>query len=323
MLVLTATFNITIMRPLKLDDRIKYKAAIERGYIDPNEPQMHNFCGTWMRKHPRRTSVLDDFKKVLGHNPEWEDLSDDTLYDFRYELEGHLAPNSVKTICGELKAVINANVRSKNIPSQDYAKILTSKKVPTQGVYLTTIELRHIHEYIPASQTEAFVKEIFMRECLTGARNVDCRKMSMSNIVEINGMEFVRYVPQKHPVEVTVPVHKWLKAYLTGNFTPARLAMRMDLFNECLRRICFKCNIVTPVTVYYAGKSVTKPKYKLIASHTGRRTFATLLSLKGCQIEQIAQMMGHMNGNVPNISMTAGYILAQRHITKSTYNYFK
>lgn len=312
------------MKALNADEKARYKTAINKGYIDPMHPDFHTFCGAFVRKYPKRTSILDRFKSVLGRDPQWDDITDDVVRDFVFELQKDgLAPNSIKTVCAEMKALINANRVSKHIESEEFRKILSIKKVPTQGVYLTQDELARIHKYIPQTRGEIFVKEIFMRECLTGARNVDCRRMSMSNIIELNDLEFIRYVPQKHPITVTVPVHKWLKDYLTGEFSRSQLNMKIDVFNEILRGICEKCRIDEKVTVYNAGEQKTGPKFKFIASHTGRRTFATLLSLKGCQIEQIAQMMGHMSGNVPNITMTAGYILAQRQITKATYNYFQ
>ena len=98
--------------------------------------------------------------------------------------------------------------------SKTFTTILKSKKVPSQNVYLTAAELKRINNYKPKSEREAYVKALFMRECLTGARCVDCRRMSMANITDIDGQEHIVYVAQKHPVEVTVPVHKWLVRYL-------------------------------------------------------------------------------------------------------------
>lgn len=77
------------------------------------------------------------------------------------------------------------------------------------------------------------------------------------------------------------------------------------------------------VTVYKGGRTQTAPKYKFVATHTGRRTFATILSLRGCPLEQISLMMGHSNGNVPNITMTAGYICAKKKINNSVIALFK
>lgn len=309
------------MKPLNEELRKKYSSAIRQGFINPDNPVLHNFCGTWVRKHPGRTTTLARLKEILGHNPEWEDITDDTLSDLKDDMLMEMSPNSVRTICAELKAVLNSNKTTKPIKSETFNVILRSKKVPVQNVYLTPIELKHFHLYEPQSEREAYAKEIFMRECLTGARVVDCRQFTNANIHTEDGTKYLTYVPQKHPTEVTVPVHKWLRQYL-NEWSYYLQSMREDYLNDPIREICRKIGMTEEVTCYKKGESTTGPKWQFVATHTGRRTFATILSLKGCPLEQIAIMMGHVNGNVPNISMTAGYICAKKKINKSVLALF-
>lgn len=309
------------MRPLTDELRKRYSSAIKQGFINPDNPVPHNFCSTWIRKNPGRTSTLARLRDIVGHNPEWEDMTDDVLSDLKDDMLMELAPNSVRTICAELKSVLNANKATKPITTQTFDVILRSKKVPTQNVYLTPIELKHLHNYKPHGQREAYVKEMFMRECLTGARVVDCRKFSLANIHADDEVEYLTYVPDKHPVEVSVPVHKWLKTYLS-NWPAALKSCREDHLNGVLRKICRNIGMTQEATVYKKGRAETGPKWKFVATHTGRRTFATILSLKGCPLEQIALMMGHVSGNVPNIAMTAGYICAKKKITKGVLALF-
>ena len=82
------------------------------------------------------------------------------------------------------------------------------------------------------------------------------------------------------------------------------------------------CGITDEVSVFSNGKTKVRKKYQFIATHTGRRTFATRLSLKGCPLEQIAIMMGHISGNVPNITMTSKYICARKKISKQVLALF-
>lgn len=311
------------MKPLTQELRKKYSSAIKQGFVNPDNPALHSFCGTWVRKHPNRVSTLVRLREILGHNPEWEDMTDDTLSDLKDDMLSELAPNSVRTICAEIKAVLNRNRNSKPIKSETFSVILRSKKVPAQNVYLTPVELKHLHLYKPCNMKEAYVKEMFMRECLTGARAVDSRRLSASNIHADDGVEFITYVAIKHPVEVSVPVHKWLRGYLHDNWPQELAQTRTDHLNTTLRSICRKCGINAEVVVYHAGKTLTGPKWKFVASHTGRRTFATVLSLRGCPLEQIAIMMGHVSGNVPNITMTAGYICDRKRINKSVITLFQ
>lgn len=311
------------MRELTKELRKKYSSAINHGFLDPSRPAWHTFVGTWVRKHPGRTTTLTRLRDILGHNPEWEDMTDDTLTDLKDEMLMEMAPNSVRTICAELKAVLNSNKNTKPISSETFNEILRSKKVPTQSVYLTNIELKHLHLYRPRTQREAYVKEIFMRECLTGARSVDSRRLTVANIHKEGGIEYITYVAQKHPIVVTVPVHKWLRDYLHDDWSESLTRLRMDNLTATLQKICCRAGIVDRVTVYKKGQPDSGPKWHFVTSHTGRRTFATILSLKGCNIEQIAEMMGHMNGNVPNISMTANYICARRPMSRSTISLFQ
>lgn len=67
---------------------------------------------------------------------------------------------------------------------------------------------------------------------------------------------------------------------------------------------------------------MTLPKYKCVSTHTGRRTFPTLLSLRGCPMEQVAMMKGHINGNTPNVAMTVGYICSRKKISKGVLAMF-
>lgn len=59
------------------------------------------------------------------------------------------------------------------------------------------------------------------------------------------------------------------------------------------------------MTTYEGGKqkSVYKPRYELVSSHTGRRTFVTLLAEKGISLEDIASAIGYKN-----ISTLQGYV---------------
>lgn len=311
------------MATLTQELRKKYSSAIRQGFIDPAKPIPHGFCGTWLRRHPNRVTTLTRLRDILGHNPEWEDMTDDTLADLKEIMLMTMAPNSVRTICAELKAVLNSNRRSKPIKSLSFDTILRSKKVPTQNVYLDEGELTLIHEYEPRDQREAYIKEMFMRECLTGARAIDSRRLSLANIRNIDGVDYLVYVPQKHPVEVSVPVHKWLKNYLTGSWPPELEKVREDAFCGPIRNICHRVGITREVSVYRRGRSETGPKYRFVSTHTGRRTFATILSLKGCPLEQISMMMGHISGNVPNISMTSGYICARGKISNDVLTLFQ
>ncbi len=309
-------------RELTAEQRKNCASAIRQGFIDPDNPQMHSFCGAWVRKHPNRTTTLVRLRDIIGHNPQWEDLTDDVLSDLKDDMSAELAPNSVRTICAELTALLRRNAPTKPISSQSFGSLLKHRKAPVQNVCLTFMELRRLHRYVPATRKETYVKEMFMRECLTGARSVDSRRLTAANIHSVNGTDYITYVAQKHPVEVSVPVHKWLRQYLHDDWEPSLTAMRSDHLCPVIRDIARHCGIDTPVSVFHAGRTATGPKWKFLGTHTARRTFCTLLYLRGVPIEDVAQLMGHTTSGKPNIAMTLGYVCATRQIGANIVNIF-
>lgn len=300
----------------------KYASAINQGFVTPDTINDHSFCSTWVRRHPNRVSVLARLRVILGRNPEWQDLTDELLYDLTAALSATLAPNSVRTICAELRAHIARWAPSKPIITRSFSTILRTKKQPSQGVYLTLPELRSLHAFQPYTPRERFAKELFMRECLTGARAIDSRYLTPANIHPTEQGDVLTYVPRKHPVEVTLPVHAWLPEYLHTDWPQEYYKISNSYLCVLIRRIAFSCGICAPVSIFRAGKLQQGLKYEFIGTHTGRRTFATLLFLRGCTIDQIALMMGHIRKNVPNVNMTAGYIMERQQLSTDTFRLF-
>lgn len=312
------------MKQLTLEQQQRFSSAIKHGFITKDVPtDTHTFVWTWIKKHPNRVTTLVRLRNILGHDPRWEDLTDDVISDLKDDMEFDLAPNSVRTICAELKAVLNRNKATKPISSKTFGNLLKAKKVPVQNIYLTRHELQKIHDYKPKSERERYVKNIFLIEAITGARNIDCRRMTLANIRKYEeNEEVLAYVPQKHPVEVIVPVHKWLKSLLANDYTEEVKSIRISYFCKILKFICFQCGIRSKVVVFHGGKSITCEKWKMCSSHIGRRSFVTNLHLAGVSIEDISMMVGHFTNGSPNIVMTYGYCAAPRKIDKAIYAFF-
>lgn len=307
---------------LSYEEKEKYRSAINQGYFSTyaGRSWKHDtFYGAFIWKHPGRVKVIKRFETILGHRPEWSDITDDNLKDLFEDLKTNYKPNSVKTICAEISAVIRAYDSTRKIPSVNFGSILKAKKVPSQAVYLTMDEIRKIRDYNPRSKTAREVKRLFMIECLTGARVSDCVNISTDNINE-DGMTLT-YVSQKSKIEVTVPIHRWLRPFLVDT-EHYKYEIPVCSYNRIIRDICYKCDIDERVKLYQGGETVSGPKYDFVSSHTGRRSFATNLSKKGVSLEQIALMMGHMNGNVPNINMTQRYIVGKMALDSKVFDVF-
>lgn len=308
------------IRGLSFEQNKKYKFAIECGYFDTweDEPRKwkHTFCGAFIWKYPTRVKVLNLLKDIVGNVPQWSDLNDDTLRDLVDELtEQKLAMSSIKTMCAELKSVLNENV--KRIPSTEFSKILSVRGAATKSVYLTSHEMELFLSYKPQTETEHYVHRNFCVAMMTGARLVDAVKLSISNCdIETN---MLSYVPQKTPgiiVHVPVDERHGLRMFLADT---AVEECCKDTYNDIVRRICKLVGIDTISTAVKAGVTKTGPKHELVSSHTARRSFATNLYLAGVSLEDIAMMMGHGK----NIETTKRYICAERTLNPNVMSYFQ
>ena len=308
---------------LTSEQQHKYSSAIRQGYFANYNGYAwrHTFYGAWIWKHPGRIPAVNMFRDIVGHAPDWEDLTDDNLRDFREAVTGHYAPNSAKTILAEVGAVLRENKPSKTIPSEGYGETLRVKRVPVQSVALTDEEIARIHSYSPRTRVARHVKRIFMLECLCGARVSDCLRLSTDNLARDG--RTLTYVAIKTQSEVTVPVHPWLPLYLERSSPREPESVCQGTYISVIQDICKACGIDTPSKVFQAGRQRTGPKWKFVTTHTGRRSFATNLSLKGISLEQIAICMGHLSGNVPNITMTQRYIVGRIPLDAATFRAFQ
>lgn len=311
--------NLDDLVSLSWEQKRKYRASIAYGYFDDFEKNprewKHSLVGAFLRRYPNRSATLNRLKYILGHNPQWEDMTEDVIRDFVDETSDVMAMSSAKTICAELKAVLNEN--KKKIPADEFAKILSLKNEVSQAIYLTREEIMRIISYKPANDIERFIRRNFLVECMTGARRCDAEKLTINNCDIDTGM--LSYVPKKTPgIIVTVPVDERLRLRELLADKYYRDCCN-DVFNTIIRRICKVCKIDTICTIRRRGTTVTAPKYELVSSHTARRSFATNLYIAGVSIEDIALLMGHGK----NIETTKRYICAERPISTNVMAYFQ
>ena len=292
------------------------KVANKKGYLDGEITRewLHTFSGAFLSKYPKNSATLDRFRGLLGHIPTWEDITDINLKDLKDELLRVHCANTAHTELALFKAVLNENIDIIEFPSRRYAKILKCRKEDSQSIYITDEEIQKLDEYVPKDDAEAFVKKCFMIETLTGARNSDSERMTTENV---NG-NLLTYVQQKTKHKVTLPVYHLLTKYLNQK---TKLTEYSN-FNRKLKEICKNIGMTQQVTLFKAGRIQTLPKYMFAMSHTGRRTFCTRLAMKGCRLERISMMAGHLNGNQPNTEMTKKYIKEWKPIDDSVVQLF-
>ena len=287
----------------KYDDKVLTQ-ILESPFIDQRggisfREWRSSFVGAFLCKTPERIHILKYVVAALNKETvQWSDFTTTNLTIIRDYISDTVSANSASVYLNILKALLNENCDNKMLPNANFSKILTVRKEPSQNVALTPAEIELIEKYQPKNKHEKAVKAQFLCEYYTMMRSSDLMLLTQENIVG----DKIIYVSKKTKVETAIPLHKnFMKYFKQMGKIYARAS-----YGRIIKRICQEVGINEPVKLYYHGKMQVLPKYKLIQSHTTRRSGATELARRNVPLSVISQLMNHGG----RIQTTERYICA-------------
>lgn len=132
---------------------------------------------------------------------------------------------------------------------------------------------------------------LFLIGCYTGLRVSDFSRLS-----EVHIGEYITIKTQKTGTPVIIPIHPTVRSIIKSGFDLKDTVSDQKL-NEQIKELCRLAGITQEVLVNKneGGKNVEKtyPKYKLVSSHTARRSFATNAYKAGVPTIAIMKITGH------------------------------
>lgn len=142
------------------------------------------------------------------------------------------------------------------------------------------------------------VSDLLILSCLTGLRYSDYSRLKPEHIKLDNyGNKFISIKQTKTNDNVKIPLSQEAERILNKLFSGTIHPISNQKMNTYAKELCELVGIDEPFEIYrYVGKekkAETVPKYKVISTHTGRRTFATNLLLKGVPAEIVMEFTGH------------------------------
>ncbi len=170
-------------------------------------------------------------------------------------------------------------------------------------IYLSNEELRQLqafqipqkHEYLEK------VRDVFLFQCFTGLRYSDVAKLKRSDIKD----GFISVVTQKTTDGLRIELNKHSQAILdkyADIVFPKDLALPIisnQKTNKYLKDLARLAGLNEPTRItYFKGNSRIEevlPKWELLSSHVGRRTFVVLALQLGIPIEVVMRWTGHKN----------------------------
>ncbi|MEM5565714.1 site-specific integrase [Psychroserpens sp. AS72] len=211
--------------------------------------------------------------------------------------EHGLASNTVGKHIKTLKAFMNeATERGVNNNLEFRKKKFKTLREESDTVYLSIDELDKIENLdLSSSPRLEKVKDLFLIGCYTGLRFSDFTQIKPENIISNNTIIEVR--TQKTSDRVSIPLHRTVRAILKKYDNELPKAYTNQTMNDYLKEIVSLAGIkeLVETTITRGGKIEKNvlPKYKLISTHTARRSFATNLYLAEVPSISIMKITGH------------------------------
>jgi integrase len=208
-----------------------------------------------------------------------------------------LSANTVGKHIKTIKSFMNeATERGINENLEFRKKKFKTIREEADTVYLSIKELEQF-EKLKLSATPRLdkVRDLFLIGCYTGLRFSDFTQIQPENINNDNTMLFIR--TQKTSERVAIPLHKTVRTILKKHNNNLPKAFTNQVTNTYLKEVASLANIKELVeTTITRGGKVEKsvlPKFKLISTHTARRSFATNLYIADIPAISIMKITGH------------------------------
>lgn len=172
------------------------------------------------------------------------------------------------------------------------------KTIPAKVIFLEWEELIRVYEStFPNEPHLELAKDVFCFQCFTSLRYSDVKNLKKADIY--NGYLTTTTIKTDEPIKIEL--NKYSKAILDKYkgiddiyALPVPVNQRM---NKYIKTICKSCEIDDPICItYYKGSEridEIHPKYELIGTHCGRRTFICNALMLGIAPNIVMKWTGH------------------------------
>lgn len=246
----------------------------------------------------------DGYKRALSCVKEYERLTKTCLdfvsldQDFYEGFVGFLqsrglSTNTIGNHIAYLKSVLAAAYERGVNPSFKF-KAWHRMSEDGDAIALTEDELKALAEHdFSASPLLEHTRDLFLAGCWTGLRFSDVMRLREENV----GERMITIVQKKTDNAVTIPIHPEFRRIWGKYGGHLPMVSSAQRFNVRIKEVCRLVGLNTRVlkSMTKGGKRVTVSleKWQMVASHTARRTFATILYKSGFPSISIMQITGH------------------------------
>jgi integrase len=284
----------------KQKNDITFFEGIEKIYND--KKQSGNYSPFTIKKDKTCLNHLESFFRKKHKKYNWEEINTDFFEEFSNFLihKQGLTNSSAIKILVILKTMLNLATDKGYNNDYSFVKAFAEvkKKIKVSNedyiVALNEKEFELLQDYKPDTKKLEKVKDLFILQIYLGVRISDLKSISLDNIDKSNNL--IHIYQKKTKDYLSIPIHAKIQRIL-DKYLKGLPAISDQKYNEYIKELCKKAGINQRLIKQkmYGNKIVEEvyPKWKLISSHTARRTFITLSLKKGILPEYVMKVSGH------------------------------
>lgn len=284
----------------------KIKADSDKGSfiaIFDNYIQSCTKIGKWSYNTKRRIKVVRNQIEQFDSKCKITDFDNhdmpEKLLDFFLKVDNNNGTITKKV--KDIKTVLRYAIKKGIIANSHFLSYKTELKQPKKPiVFLSWEELMKVYhfDFISMPHLDA-VRDVFCFCCFTSLRYSDVANLKAENITE----NIIHFTTIKTADTLNIELNKYSRAildkYKGQTFKKERILpiISVQKMNEHLKEMAKMCELNTPITttIYKGTKRIetTIPKYELITTHAGRRTFISNAIMLGIPPEIVMKWSGH------------------------------
>lgn len=266
------------------DFKSEYLVDIANDYV---ESIKLNASKATLTKHNTIIGKIEDMERHYNRKFKVSDVdtSFKNLFNDFYELNNY-GKNTIKKNFKFIKTYCY-HARDNGIEVYPSLKKLSISGEDTNDTYLTLDELETIKSYSGLSERLDNVRDWLLISCFTAQRISDFSRFGKDMIIEVKDQKLISFKQTKGQKEIVIPLLPEVQQVLNkrGGEFPRKISDQR--FNEYVKELCNIIGFTQEIegsVVKNIGDERNKifrkvkgsyPKYMLVSSHIGRRSFAT------------------------------------------------
>jgi integrase len=275
-------------------------------YIETREYQSKNISSVKLspitvRSYKQTIKRIKEFNQKTKYNLDFDKIDLKFYYSFIDYLEKH--GYSINTIGKHIKNLVTILNRATEDGVNTFLMYKHSEfktvSMETFSIYLTEADIDKLYKKdLSKNKNWELARDIFLIGYYTGQRISDYNGIRKDQIKLFEGKEVFEFNQQKTGKRLYVPIHNRVKDIMNkryNGFPPPKLN-NPDI-NEFIKEAARLAEIDELIRIkkQVGGKVKFKsiPKYKLIVSHTSRRSFCSNAYLSKMPVIDIMSISGH------------------------------